>query len=74
MGTGFLGSLSIPDDTPYGIKTARASQNFQLHGRHTRLGLIYAIVTVKEPTSLANTPSLPQAYAHTAPPLTRPIN
>lgn len=47
-----IGEIRIDDETPYGIQTARAAENFALDYKKTSLRLIYAIVTVKKAAAL----------------------
>lgn len=43
-----IGKVELSKTCTYGIQTARACENFALHGRQTNIDLIYAIVLVKQ--------------------------
>ncbi|MCX7615214.1 MAG: aspartate ammonia-lyase [Clostridiales bacterium] len=43
-----LGEIELPDNTLYGINTARAEENFALENKKVNIHLIYAIVKVKK--------------------------
>jgi len=50
----FLGSKQIPADTPWGIHTARAMENFPLPGRSVNPRLLAAYAQVKKACARAN--------------------
>ena len=47
-----LGALELPEDTLYGINTARALENFDLGQKPMNRSLIRAIVTVKKAAAI----------------------
>jgi aspartate ammonia-lyase len=49
-----IGEISLPEDTLYGIQTARAADNFPVSGRFVNLRLIYAIATVKKAAAMTH--------------------
>ncbi|MDF2595792.1 MAG: aspartate ammonia-lyase [Clostridia bacterium] len=49
-----IGSISIDQNTLYGIQTVRSASNFAISHDYVRLELIYAIITVKKAAALAH--------------------
>jgi aspartate ammonia-lyase len=49
-----LGSLVVPADSPWGIHTARACQNFRLTGQPVHVEWVRALAVVKRACALAN--------------------